>query len=751
MKVFSFVVVFSIIVIPAAGRDNTRQVADSLLSVLKRTQPGIERIDVLLQLAQFHIFKPGENQIDFDSASTYMEEAARLNKTIRSTACSGYQLLTQSYMLREKGQQEAAKKLVEQAVAMLATGNNKNYMGKACYELSNYYDYRDPQQLPEKKRLVEQSIAAFREAGNKKEQAFAMIMLGDLYVSEEPAKALKLLTEALSVYESIHYSQLQGIHITLSKVYLAQNDFGHAIQHGLKALQSARTVGDSSMQLCQINNTLGGLYSRLGQKEKAITYHKGALKTALQYNETYAIAMLIYNIAVCYKDIEKPQEALDFLATVPQKLLESASPPENVFISMAYIGPLIDTKRYKEANQYCNRLLKLIDDPAITNDMRNLMYRYIAVYFLGTGQFARARFYLDKNRELSKLFPGGERIGLDARLMYKIDSAQQNYHSAFNYLLIHKTINDSLFNVTKMRQMQQSEVEYETVKKADLIKSQDQHITLLTQTNLLQKANIKQATIIRNITIAGILVAAAIIGILYRQYRNKQKNNQIISEKNEQLHQVIHEKEWLLKEVHHRVKNNLQIMISLLESQSMYLQNDALLALEDSQRRIYAMSLIHQKLYQSDDIRILDMSLYMREFVHYLQESFDVSNRIFFRFDVSPVELSVTQAIPLALIVNEAVTNSIKYAFPNGIAGEIAVLLVEKDNEIEMQIADNGIGMPKEVVEGKSASLGLELIKGLCAEIKGRIQFDTSAGTRIIIRFKQALFNETSISTVAFD
>jgi two-component sensor histidine kinase len=181
-------------------------------------------------------------------------------------------------------------------------------------------------------------------------------------------------------------------------------------------------------------------------------------------------------------------------------------------------------------------------------------------------------------------------------------------------------------------------------------------------------------------------------------------------------------------------------VISLLEAQAAYLENDALQAIENSQHRIYAMSLIHQKLYQSEDIKTIDMEQYVPELVQYLRDSFDTGH-IHFDLTVDPIQLNASQAIPLGLIINEALTNSIKYAFPDGARGEISVSLTDKDGKYKLELTDNGIGMPEGKANVKNNSLGLELMKGLAKEIGGSIIFEKANGVTIIIVFEKDLLH----------
>ncbi|MFC3563698.1 sensor histidine kinase [Pedobacter jamesrossensis] len=202
------------------------------------------------------------------------------------------------------------------------------------------------------------------------------------------------------------------------------------------------------------------------------------------------------------------------------------------------------------------------------------------------------------------------------------------------------------------------------------------------------------------------------------------------------MERLLKEKEWLLREVHHRVKNNLHTVICLLESQAAYLKGDALEAIESSEHRIYAMSLIHQKLYQTDDIKTVDMSSYLPELIGYLKDSFGMQNKLTFSLDIDHVKLGISQAIPISLIVNEAITNSFKYAFTDDSKGTIKVIMKQDEKEIKLIISDNGVGIDMAIVNDTLQSLGLRLMKGLSEDLEADIKFENSGGTKISITFK---------------
>jgi len=151
---------------------------------------------------------------------------------------------------------------------------------------------------------------------------------------------------------------------------------------------------------------------------------------------------------------------------------------------------------------------------------------------------------------------------------------------------------------------------------------------------------------------------------------------------------------------------------------------------------MYAMSLIHQKLYQSDEIATIHMDRYIRDMISYLRDSLVSTSKIHFDLHIDPIELEATQAAPVGLILNEAVTNAIKYAFPDGRAGVITIKLLYTDaQKILLGITDNGIGLPKELKQKES--LGMKLIEMLTEQLEGSLSMTDNDGLEIVIVFKE--------------
>jgi two-component sensor histidine kinase len=208
-----------------------------------------------------------------------------------------------------------------------------------------------------------------------------------------------------------------------------------------------------------------------------------------------------------------------------------------------------------------------------------------------------------------------------------------------------------------------------------------------------------------------------------------------------QLTKTVGEKEVLLREVHHRVKNNLQIIISLLSLQSRYITDETtLFAFRESQNRIKAMALVHEKLYQSTDISRINLDDYIRFLGNNLFQLFGMNGKgITLTMDVRDIFLAIDTAIPIGLMINELISNSLKYAFPGGREGEISLAIQREDHTLTILFKDNGVGIPQDFDWRNAKSLGLRLVIGLVEQLQGTIELDRSAGTvfTIVVQEKQ--------------
>jgi len=206
----------------------------------------------------------------------------------------------------------------------------------------------------------------------------------------------------------------------------------------------------------------------------------------------------------------------------------------------------------------------------------------------------------------------------------------------------------------------------------------------------------------------------------------------------EKIKAALREREVMLREIHHRVKNNMQIISSLLRLQSRQIKNKKILDIFNvGQNRIRSMALIHESLYQSKDLSKINFADYIKRLTTHLFSMYRVGlERIQLNVTVGEVFLDINRAIPCGLIVNELVSNSLKHAFPNGQEGEIVVRMDGNDRgKISLVVKDNGIGFPEDLDFQRTETLGMQLVTDLVAQIEGKIEISKKKGTEVKIVF----------------
>ena len=212
---------------------------------------------------------------------------------------------------------------------------------------------------------------------------------------------------------------------------------------------------------------------------------------------------------------------------------------------------------------------------------------------------------------------------------------------------------------------------------------------------------------------------------------------------NEKIKKSLEEKELLMQEIHHRVKNNMQIISSLLNLQTQYVDGEAVNVLKESQNRVKAMAMIHEKLYQSSDLSTINIADYIQSMIRDLFYFYDIKKEVItYNMDISDIRFNIETAVPCGLIISEIVSNSLKYAFPDGNKGQLSVSLKSNNDKYELIISDDGVGIPDELDYKNTESLGLQLVNNLVNQLDGEITLERSHGTKFKIIFKELEYKE---------
>jgi two-component system, sensor histidine kinase PdtaS len=710
-----------------------------LLTQLKSSRSDTNKVKLLLDLSNLFFNRPLKIRANFETALLYARQATQLSLTLHYSA--GYSL-AQLYMadiFAETSDMPSAEAILDRlpdtAKIDLLLLLNFHYRwdvfsneGAAYGKALRFAE--QARALSVKLRLEEKEILALEG-----------IAAAHLYQDKLSLGESELQT-VLKRMQANGYPYLQYPYFLFSLLYEQTANFDKALFYALETVKSMNATHDTVLAGDFYLN-LAVVYKSVGEHQLCIDYCKKAIASYKIHWGEYSFFGPVYLINASLTRLHRNDEAYAFIQSIfkhygPQNYLDSLE------AATTMDGYYIAVKRYDLSQKLALELLDLATQKKLATAMT---YSDVGDAYIQDRKYAQAKPYLVKALN----FPNGaldiNRQSMLHYWLYLCDSAAGDYISAIRHLNINKKLDDSLASISKTKAVQQIKITLETQKKEDEIKSKNQNILLLTQRNQIQQADLHNANLIRNITFLGILILLTGAGLLYRQYRQKQRanelvtqkndviteKNEIITRKNEMLENLVEGKEWLLKEVHHRVKNNLHTIICLLESQAAYLEDDALKAIETSKHRIYAMSLIHQKLYQSADIKEIDMSDYLNEFVRYLAASLGVPGHIRFQPDIDPLKLGVSQAIPLGLIINEAVTNSIKHAFPGNRMGVIKIGLHQIADQIELVVEDNGVGIHPDKKKIEMDSLGIDLMKGLAEDIHGTIRFETKKGTKITV------------------
>jgi len=514
------------------------------------------------------------------------------------------------------------------------------------------------------------------------------------------SSALNNLKKALIIYKELQdFEKIATVQLNVGYVLKNINKYNQAHQYYNLALENYSNLNNQT-GIGNCYNNIGNLYKKEGNLDSSKFYFFKSLKYRTK-KDSIQKSYAYHNIANLYIQLNQLDSALIFI----DKSIKIKYHFKNKYdINSDYvtIGEILSLKGdYKNSNYYLNIVL----------DTEESIITLIEAERIISDNFYSQKDYINSSK---------------------------HYHQYFK-------LTDSLNQLHQSVDIENKLIEYELVR--DSLENQQlllkKEITDVENQNLKLQTKFSQTKFKYTLTILGIIILTGILlFISFRRRLKEEKQHKAKLElQNEELKRTLisnEEKEVLLKEIHHRVKNNLQIINSLIRLQSHYMTpNNYLTKLNETENRIRSMALVHEKLYQSNELSELNLNTYIKELVKNIYESYETGVPIDFKYEIKELKFSIDILIPIGLIINEAVSNSLKYAFQGKDSGQIYIKFCDKcfEKNTVLIIKDNGIGADLQFEELSSDSLGLELIESLTDQLDGEFVLDTNNGFSYFFAF----------------
>lgn len=508
--------------------------------------------------------------------------------------------------------------------------------------------------------------------------------------------------------------------------YHARGFLQPALNYHLAAAR-LREATSSKQYLGKSYNNIGLLYRIKKDYPKAMEYLNKSLEIKQKDGDEAGIVTTLMNIGSCFQHIGQYDSALAY-ARNGLTLAKKINDNENIAATTGNIGlALLSIGKTEQAKTYLTRALELYGNNGNDEEFLSI-YQGLSKYYLQIGNLNESKAFAQKGLQKARQMQRREQEVTFLKLVANLTKLEGNTQLAYTYLEQATQLNDSLLNEANIRQLNEMNILYET----ELKENEIQYLTNETLESKLKLVNNKRQ---RNVLITALVFAgitAVVIG--YSLKKNKEKNA-LLTKQNEIIENQLKEKEILMGEIHHRVKNNLQIISGLLNLQSRHIADpNAQQAVREGRNRVKSIALIHQQLYQRESLTAINLSHYLKDLMQSIDQSFkDNGKQITHQVVCPDLLLDVEAAVPIGLIVNELVTNCYKHAFQHKSHGNIALKITADEPAMQVIIQDNGDGLPEGFNLQEQKSFGLKMISTLVNKLKASFTIDNQKGATFIL------------------
>lgn len=567
------------------------------------------------------------------------------------------------------------------------------------------------------------ALEGYNAWGDNISRNYVLIELGQDYLNDtnfEEARIFLQLALKRST-ETGDKTNMFNANDKLIALYENMGDYAALSKTTYDNLSLAETMDDKIL-LAYAQAALAYHLQTQGNYTDALKYYQQSLQLSLESNDENAATSDYRFIAEIYQALGNFKEAEIQL----RKGLSMADSMENPIGIYTYLnrslGNLYKAEgKYSEALHYLRKATGELRT-ASANIALSSLYAEIGMLYTRLRQFDVAEKYLDSSQALCKKL--NTKINFADYYIGRqmLDSATGNWKDAYLHYRQYANLKDSTFNREVLGKMVNTQIQYNDGKKELLLKARQE------KKDIIAQGKIEAELRIRNFSLAGLGALLLFSVIVYRQ-RNK------LAKEKKRSDDLLKENELLLKEIHHRVKNNLEVVSSLLALQSDQIDNAEIkAAMVEGQNRVHSIGLVHQKLYQGSNLGVIEMKDYFLNLSDSILDSFGAQKRVSIECEMEPLEVDIDTAVPLGLIVNELLTNTIKYAFPNGQCGKVTIQLKKNAaGVLLLELADNGIGKSS-ITHG--TGFGEQLIRLLTHQLCGTMKEEINSGTHFFFEFK---------------
>ncbi len=534
----------------------------------------------------------------------------------------------------------------------------------------------------------------------------------------------------------------------LSRLYKSVGKLNAAKKHATEALRIyEKNKFDKGTMKVKLN--IGHLHVQQDDYIKGEKYYLEALDLGIKLKDTLSIAYIYQGLGNRFY-FDDSLSAAEVYMSKSEELLNLLGKEQLMGGLLVNLGNIKqDRQQLNEAKAYYLKALKLY------TSQNNLLMQALVRYNLGDihrkqEDFDSALLEFNQVLELGKQTQSWEDIKYAYLGLSNTYQDSKEYESAFLYLEKYHDLKDSLSAADYQKEVDKWEAQYLSEKREKELEeiAKNQQFKHLEDQKKLRKQEVDLIRSRRNQTllwvVGGILILL-LIGSYSANQRFKRKNSlileqkRVLNEQNQLIDKSLKEKELLLKEIHHRVKNNLQMISSLLNLQSQSLKSEeALKAFENSKNRVRAIASVHAILYTKKDLAKINIREYLNDLIRNQFSKDNLGREVKYQIDVDDKELNLDTAIPLGLIINELITNSLKHAFKEE-SKQPEITIQFSDEEVYLlDYRDNGEGLPKDFSNRESGSLGFEIITALCDQLDGDLEIsDQTEGAHFILKFKE--------------